>query len=106
MPVSRVEGVPRAAPRPIKTRLEFEHDFNMSTTNRSWHMVVGSLLCIYCISLSWCYLSLVPVPEVNMSDTERFMESSALAVTKALSDGIGHRYVGTMNEEKSAVDLE
>ncbi len=41
-----------------------------------------------------------------MSDTERFMESSALAVTKALSDGIGHRYVGTMNEEKSAVYLE
>ena len=41
-----------------------------------------------------------------MSDPERFMESSALAVTKALSDGIGHRYVGTMNEEKSAVYLE
>lgn len=104
-------------PRPIRTTLTFEEPDSNDTDKvlddqkvvwlqrkRSWF--VCSLILIYSISLSWCYSSLVPVPEVNDSESSRFMESSALAITKALSDGIGHRYVSTLKEDESAGFLE
>ena len=91
--------------RPIRLRFDDDDDDKLKW-KKSRIAVLLVLLVVYATAGYWCYTSLVPLPEANVSNPYQFMESSALNVTAELSKVIGHRYVGTLNEERAAVYLE
>lgn len=96
--------------RQVRTRLKYDDSSDRRVkiyTSDRWRPCVAlCLLMLYGTSLFLCYQSFVRLPEPNDSRTGWFMESSAMNVTRELAASIGHRYVSTMNEERSAQYLE